>query len=355
MNDQKEIFEMLDLMIRPGFCVKESTIVKVNQAAEGLSLSPGAPIQPLLLTGREEYAAFRGGCLYLQLDLSGHSRGASVTRVDDLDIFLLEEESEAAELNAVALASRELREPLSSLIAITDTLLPNAVAGADPKVYDLLARMSRSLYQIQRILGNMSDAGHGSAFSHQETRNVSRVFSDIFEKAAALLERLDIQLRYQGLQEDLHCLMDAGQIERAVLNILSNAVKFMPQGGVIDASLTLQRGFLRLSIQDNGSGIPANILPNVFNRYTRPLSLEDPRHGIGLGLVLVRSAATDHGGAVLIDQPENAGTRITMTMSIRQSQSTHLRSVRTDITGGRDPALIELSQSLPLEVYRREP
>ena len=67
MEEKKDTLGMLDLVIRPGFCVKENQIIKVNQAAGSLFITPGTDIRPLLLTGAEEYAAFTGGCLYLSL------------------------------------------------------------------------------------------------------------------------------------------------------------------------------------------------------------------------------------------------------------------------------------------------
>ena len=69
MEEKKDTLGMLDLVIRPGFCVRNNQIVKVNQAAESLFITPGTDIRPLLLTGAEEYAAFTGGCLYLTLRL----------------------------------------------------------------------------------------------------------------------------------------------------------------------------------------------------------------------------------------------------------------------------------------------
>ena len=120
MEEKKDTLGMLDLVIRPGFCVKENQIIKVNQAAESLFITPGTDIRPLLLTGSEEYAAFTGGCLYLTLSLSSHSCGASVTRVDDIDVFLLEQESDNGELRSMALAARELREPLTNVMITAD-------------------------------------------------------------------------------------------------------------------------------------------------------------------------------------------------------------------------------------------
>ena len=101
MEEKKDTLGMLDLVIRPGFCVKE------NQKNMSLFIPPGTDVRPLLLTGSEEYAAFTGGCLYLTLSLSSHSCGASVTRVDDIDVFLLEQESDNGELRSMALAARE--------------------------------------------------------------------------------------------------------------------------------------------------------------------------------------------------------------------------------------------------------
>ena len=112
---------------------------------------------------------------------------------------------------------------------------------------------------------------------------------------------------------------------------------------------------LRLSICDRGSGISQNLLGSVFSRYLRQPCIEDSRYGLGLGMVLVRSAAANHGGAVLIDQPEGCGTRVTMTMAIRQNTAGVLRSpvIRVDYAGEQDHALIELSDCLPASLYEK--
>ena len=70
-------------------------------------------------------------------------------------------------------------------------------------------------------------------------------------------------------------------------------------------------------------------------------------------MVLIRSAAASHGGAVLIDQPEGSGTRVTLTLAIRQDTSGNVRSplLRMDYAGERDHGLLELSESLPAELF----
>ena len=153
--------------------------------------------------------------------------------------------------------------------------------------------------------------------------------------------------------EDEDIITDPLRLNQILLNILSNAIKFTPKGGTVTAKLTRSGRMLRLSVTDSGSGIAQSVRSSVFSRYLRQPALEDSRYGIGLGMVLIRTAAAHHGGAVLIDQPEGAGTRITMTMSIRQSKQATLRSnvLRVDYAGERDHGLIELSECLPTELY----
>ena len=352
MEEKKEMPGTLDLMTQPGFCVKENRITAVNAAAEGLFLVPGMDVMSLLLTGQDEYAAFQGGCLYLSLDICGQCRGAAVTRTPEGDIFLLDPDTESRELRSLALAGQELRKCLTNVMTTSDGLRPLA---QDPQAAEQLARLNRGLYQLLRFANNMSDAGYRSV-SHQETRNIPALLEELFEKAAQQASHTGIALTYSGLKESVYCLVDAEQLERAVWNILSNAITFTPEGGTIDASLTRQGRMLRLSVRDSGSGIAAGVLGNVFKRFLRQPAIEDSRYGLGLGMVFIRSAATAHGGAVLIDQPQGGGTRVTMTLAIRQSTQPILRSpiLRVDYTGERDHSLVELSNCLPASLYQYE-
>ena len=311
--------ETLNLIVSPCLCVKDGRILRCNAAAGRLMLPEGSEITPLLATGLEEYAAFQGGSLYLTLDISGTVFGAEVERRGEWDFFLLEGPEETRELRALALAAADLRQPLA---------------------------------QMLRVIGNMSAAAAG--LSHQELVEISAVFREIFEKARLLLDGIGLTISYHGPEHTLYCMADTQELERATLNLLSNAAKFTPKGGQITASLTRQGRMLRLCIQDSGTGIPDSIRGSVFRRYLRQPSVEDSRFGLGLGMVMVRSAASHHGGAVLLDHPPQGGTRVTITLAIRQDGGTQLRSplLRIDYAGERDHALMELSDVLPAEYYK---
>lgn len=356
MEQHKDISQMLDLLVCAAFAVKDGIITAANQAAQQYMISTGTAVSNLLVTGKQEYADFEGGCLYLTLKISGAPCGASVSRMKDFDVFILEQNADQAELQAMALAAQELRNPLSNIMITADNLFPLA-PSEDGSANELTARINRGLYQMHRIICNMSDAYRYSKTqsAQLETRDICAVLDEQIGKHAALLENIDIHLEYAGLRESIYCLTDAEKLERAVSNMLTNAAKFTPQGGTIHAKLSRNKNMLYLTVQDNGPGIPDKLLNNVYRRYQRQPGIEDGRYGIGLGMVLIRATAAIHGGTVLIQTGEQ-GTKITMTMAIRQNTDSFVRSTMhyVDYAGERDHGLIELSEILPAALYSKD-
>lgn len=348
MEDQKDMFGLLDMMIQPVFCVKENHIIRSNAAAQQLFLQVGDDVRPLLGTGGEAYETFSNGCLCLSLSIGGQCIRASVRRIEDSDIFELD--TDDGTLRAMALAASQLRRPLSTALTQTAALLD---ASQNDETLSQLSQLNRGLYQLLRLLGNMSDAEYMTSHCRMETADVSAILREVFEKAGTLVEQTDVSLSYQDLDEAVYCLADRAQLERAVLNLLSNALKFTPKGGRITASLIRRGRTLRLTIQDSGSGIAQEVMGSLFHRYQRQPGIEDSRFGLGLGLRMVHAAAIHHGGTLLISQGENGGTRMVLTLAIRQKEPAALSSpvFAMDYTGGFDHALVELSDCLPPALF----
>lgn len=350
METNKELYGMLDLLVRPGFCVNDHIITYTNQAAQSLLLQPGTDVRDLLLTGQEDYDAVTEGCLYLQLNIADGC-GASVLSLDGQQVFLLDQESDDDALRAMALAAQKLRGPLAGIQAALDQLSADSDQNKEA-----IARLNRSMHQMLRMIGNMSDAGRTTQSAALELRDVSKIFDEIFEKAAHFVSQAGMTLEYHKEVNHVQSLADAALLERAVWNILSNTLKFCDKGSTLWVQLSRREKMLRLSIADNGSGIAQNLRQTLFRQYLRQPGIEDSRFGLGLGMVLIRSAAAQHGGTVLIDQPEGVGSRITITLPIRQDTSGMLRSpvLRVDYAGEQEHALVELSDCLPLRAYYKE-
>ena len=355
MEHKESTSGMLDLMIQPAFTVQDGVIVKVNIGAKAYHLEPGQQISSLLMTGQEEYKDLTDGCLYLSLRISGLPCGASVRRMDGFDIFTIEQETEQVELQAMALAAKELREPLSNVMAVVDQMFPVTDESENAEMKAQTARINRGLFQMLRIIGNMSDAYRYSQQAEPRLSliNISGVLEEIFLKSAELIHHGGAKLQYYGLAQPVYGLADPEKLERAIHNIISNAVKFSGNSSKIEARLTRRNNTLYLSVWDDGNGIPADMRGTVYSRYRRQPGMEDNRFGIGLGMVLIRSTATAHGGTVLIDHPSEGGVRLTMTLAIKQNLDSAVRAsiMQVDYAGERDHSLIELSDVLPSSLY----
>ena len=348
--------DVLNLLTQPAFIVKNDQILQVNQPAAQRFIIAGTDIKSIIDTGAEDYAEFRTGCLYLTLKISGQECGASVTKINETDIFILEDDADNSELRTMALAAKELRIPLASIMTTADRLFP-MLSCQESGANDQIAQINKGLFQMLRVISNMSDAAtFATAGSRMEVRDICSVLDEVFGRAQELVQHTGISLHFTNLPGTIYCLTDADKLERAVYNIISNALKFTPKGGTITANLVRKANKLLLSVQDSGSGIPSGLLSSIYSRFQREPAIEDTRFGIGLGMVLIRSTAAIHGGTVLIDQPTGEGTRITMTLQIRNSSEITLSSprIKIDYAGERDHGLIELSESLPYSLYRKE-
>ena len=355
MSEHTSVTEILSFINAPAFSVCDGTITHCNDAAQRLLITEGTPIDSLLPHDTMEYSSFQTGCLCITLSLQDRSCSASVVRVQEANIFVLEEESDRAELKALSLTAENIRQPLSSLVATTSSLACSLEQNEDPKIRTQLQYMNRSLYRMHRMLCNMSDVlqyADGSSI-HMVCQNIVSVVENIFQQAQHLCSQSGINLQYSVPNETILCAIDKPLLERGIYNMLSNAVKFSEEGSAIHASLVCRDKRVYISVKDRGCGIPASILSTVFSRYQRQPGLEDGRFGLGLGLVLVRCAARVHGGTVLVDQPDNIGTRVTISFPIRQNPTSLVRSgqPRVDYAGGRDHSLLELSDVMPADLY----
>ena len=338
---------------RPAFYVEAGKITRTNAAARQRQFCDGAAICDLLETGGEEYSSYKDGMLALTLRCEDVVYHAVVIRQEACDLFLLESDYSQPELKALALASMHLREPLSNAISQADLLLPNNALQSDPELRKQLEMINRSLYQLQRAVSNMSDAARYHSNKHVaiETRDAVAIFCEVLEKAAALTQHGGRELQFKCSLQPVFCLVNEELLERAILNLISNAGKYAAKDTPISAKLTKSGSQLCFTVENDG---PHDAGSNLFLRFLREPGLEDSRNGIGLGLSIVRSAAAAHGGTVLIEQTAAGGFRITMTLRIRCNQDNMLRTpvqLPYDYAGGRDHALVELSNILPPSLY----
>lgn len=334
----EQIDQLLSLSDRPAFCVEDGCITAANEAARARQIRPGDRIESILSSGAEEIAQFEGGFLGLSLNLCGQTCPATVTVLGERQLFTLEPEETREEFRLLSLASQELREPLTDVMALVEGL------NDDP---ERVAGISRGLYRMLRMVGNLS----AHPMPRMELMDVGELLRELWDKTQPACESRGIEFAFIPHPVPVYSYVDGDLLSRALYNLLSNAIKFSDRGS-ITMQLSLRRRFYQITLLDSGSTLP-DPGQDPFSRFLREPGLGDPRWGMGLGMRVVRSAALAHGGTVLMDAPPSGGVRVTLSLPLRQEMPS-LRSPRLHVsyTGERDPMLVELSDVLPTEFYK---
>lgn len=349
MTIETGLQELLELMERPAFCVGAGVIVGANQAARELGILPGTGVEGLIRAGLGDYRAYTGGSLFLTVHAGGQILSARVTKLDGMDLFALTQEAMDPQLQALTLAAQELRLPLHHAMAQLELLMPELEDSADGAWSDNFQRMNRNLYQLLRLVSNMSDAATAGV-GRMALADLTAVMDQLAGRAGALCEAAGRRLVFENHPACVFSLVDSQKLERAIYNLLSNAIRSTPAGGSILLRFT-RKGAMAQILVCNELAEDAPVLePGVFDRYLRLPGIGG-QGGLGLGMTLVRAVAAAHQGSLLFRQ-NGRQLEAALNLPIRQDGDT-LRSpaLRIDYAGERDHGLIELSEFLPPELY----
>jgi signal transduction histidine kinase len=213
--------------------------------------------------------------------------------------------------------SHELRTPLTLILGPLDEALrdtPKVLGGAP------LEAVHRNALRLLRLVNDLLD------FSRVEAGRLRSTFepTDLPTLTAGLAGGFQSLLDSAGLRLLVDCppmahpiLVDRAQWEKVVLNLLSNAFKFT-LGGTIAVGLHARDGQIDLSVSDTGTGIPADELPKIFERFHRVEGAEGRSfEGTGIGLALVKEIARQHAGAVRVDSALGKGSTFVVTIPMR--------------------------------------
>ena len=210
----------------------------------------------------------------------------------------LEEERE----RALRHVSHELKTPLTALregIALLQEEIPGPLDGTQREVVDILDANARSLQGHIESLLRLNAVSLGARRLHRRPVNLKRLFEGVVQER-------ELQIQARGLQ--VRCavpsasgMLDADKLRVALDNLLSNAIDFSPDGGLIRLEAKLEGGKLRIACIDSGPGIAAEDAERIFSPFVqgqRAAPVE--RHGSGVGLSIVRELTTVMGGEIRV-------------------------------------------------------
>lgn len=222
-------------------------------------------------------------------------------------------ESQERQRRLVADAGHELRTPLTSLRTNLELLLAANREGAptlsERDRADIEADIRGQLDEVTQLIGDLSELAREDV-PREETERVD--LADIVERALDRARRRAVEVDFSTDLRPWVLTGDPNALERAVLNLLDNAVKFSPPGSVVHVALRpLGDGTAVVEVADAGPGIAAEDLPRVFDRFYRS-SEARTLPGSGLGLAIVKQATERHGGAVYAANRPEGGALMTI-------------------------------------------
>jgi two-component system sensor histidine kinase MprB len=272
-----------------GIALARSSLTQIRHLSRGVAkITDTDQLLPVRVAGNDEVA---------QLGRSFNSLVSSLATSRDRQRRL------------IADASHELRTPLTSLRTNVELLLADENTGMLPEGArsDILRDVAEQLGEFTALIGDLV------ALSREEGLppvNLAEVdFRQVVERAITRAQRRGPGLEFDVALEPTLIEGDASALERAVTNLLDNAVKFSPEHGKV----TVRLAGHELRIRDQGPGIADKDLPHIFERFYRSdRSRNTP--GTGLGLSIVDHTVTSHGGTVRVERPEGGGAEFVVTL-----------------------------------------
>jgi signal transduction histidine kinase len=215
--------------------------------------------------------------------------------------------------------SHELRTPLTLVLAPLEPLLQGELgpitAGQSQQLTEIRDNAIRLLRQINDLL-DLSRLESARMVLRPEDVALAGLLKSIVDAVQPLARRKQLRLELQ-VDASPTVRADPERLEQAVINLLSNALKFTDTGGQVTVRLGQQQGWAQLAVQDSGVGIPAEALRRVFDRFRQADGSATRKHGgTGIGLALARELVEAHGGRIEVASEPGQGTTFTILLPL---------------------------------------
>ena len=206
------------------------------------------------------------------------------------------ERQEQMRRDFIANAAHELRTPLTNLQGYLEALR-DGVIEADRATYDSLWDEAERLVRLSKSLETLADS-EADGTPRLAPVDLSAAIRNALELAQPVLDRAGLRVELD-LPERLPARANADHLAQVLANLISNAARYTPSGGVVSVRAERRPGDLLVSIANTGEGIPAEDLDRVFERFYRVEKSRDPRRGgAGIGLAIVKQLVEGAGGRV---------------------------------------------------------
>ncbi|MEU4221341.1 ATP-binding protein [Actinoplanes sp. NPDC026623] len=231
-------------------------------------------------------------------------------------------EVDAAKSEFISTVSHELRTPLTSVSGYLEVLIEKEAGPLTSAQDRMITVIDRNVERLRRLIEDlllMSRIEAGRLTLTREPIDLGSLIESVTQVVEPNANKARVTL-IRDTTEPITVHGDRAHVERAVLNVVANAVKFTPADGTVTITARTEGPDAVLSVRDTGIGIPAADLPYLFSRFFRASNAtRQSIPGTGLGLAIVANVVERHSGTITVDSHEGVGTTITIRLPTTES------------------------------------
>jgi signal transduction histidine kinase len=222
-------------------------------------------------------------------------------------------EALAANQELVSNVTHEFKTPLNSIIGNVDLVLDD-VAALPPQIAQRLLVVERNAERLLALVADLSASASAALNVHPKRTDLASLVETSIGSAQAQAELANIHLS-ADVPSPLWAYADPLRIGQALDNLVSNAIKYSPDGGNVSISARSTEEWVQLSVSDTGMGISSEDRDRVFKRFFRTDAARDAAiNGAGLGLSITKVIVERHGGQITCASGEGQGSTFTLTL-----------------------------------------
>ena len=217
----------------------------------------------------------------------------------------------------VADVSHELKTPLFAVQGYVHTLLDGALTDQDVSL-KFLGKAAKSLDGLDALVQDLLMLSHieiGKTGMQLDHFDATLLVSEVFEQLEGRASAKNIRLQTESVEKNIFVFGDYSRIFQVMLNLVSNAIKYNNENGLVKVGLQDQGSAVKVTVQDTGIGIPPDDIGNVFERfYTVDKSRSRAKGGTGLGLAIVKQIIENHGSEINLQSKLGEGSVFSFTL-----------------------------------------
>lgn len=217
----------------------------------------------------------------------------------------------------IATLTHDLRTPLLAAIQTLTFFLDGALGELDEKQKLLLSTMQKSNEDLLGLVNALLEVYKYDADKLELTKtnfNIYNLVEQVYNELQPLAQSKEIEFKIECTNKDLTVNADRSEIRRVICNLCGNAINYTQNGGRVVITLKNEGNDLIFSVADNGSGIPQEDIPNMFQRFSQGTSKKRST-GTGLGLYLSRQIIESHGGKIWLESALNKGSEFSFLLT----------------------------------------